>query len=85
MQEIASRNSIPTLYSVKLQSGDSVSSQIRFCLEDKEKRMFTVERFCFRGAIDDWMYLAGPDDFRSIVKKYVNILGTDELFNSHYF
>jgi hypothetical protein len=58
---------------------------LRFCLEDKEKRMFTVERFCFRGAIDEWICLAGPDDFRSIVKKYVNILGTDEFFDSHYF
>jgi hypothetical protein len=47
--------------------------------------MFTVERFCFRGAIDEWICLAGPDDFRSIVKKYVNILGTDEFFDSHYF
>jgi hypothetical protein len=58
---------------------------LRFCLDDKEKRRFIVERFCFRGSIDDWIYLAGPDDFRSIVKKYVKILGTEEFFNSPYF
>ncbi len=61
------------------------TAMLRFCLDDKEKRTFTVERFCFRGAIDEWIYLAGPDDFRSIVKEYVKILGTDEFFDSHYF
>ncbi len=56
---------------------------LRFCLYDKEKRTFTVERFCFRGSIDDWIPIAGPDDFRDIVKKHLKILGTDEFFDSH--
>lgn len=58
---------------------------LRFCLVDKEKRLFTVERFCFQGSIEDWIYLAGPDDFRKIVKKHVKILGRDELSDSPYF
>ena len=61
------------------------TAMLRFCLDDKEKRTFTVQRFCFRGSIDAWIYLAGPDDFRSIVKKYVKVLGTDEFFDSPYF
>ncbi len=61
------------------------TAMLRFCLNDNEKRTFTVERFCFRGSIDDWIYLAGPDDFRSIVKKYVKTLGTEEFFDSPYF
>ena len=56
----------------------------RFCLDNKEKRTFIAERFCFRGAIDEWIYLAGPDDFGSIVSKYMKILGTDEFFDSPY-
>jgi hypothetical protein len=60
------------------------TAMLRFCLDDKEKRTFTVERFCFRGSIDEWIYLAGPNDFRSIVKKYLKILGTDEFFDTPY-
>ena len=55
---------------------------LRFHLADKKKRTFTAERFCFRGFIDDWIFLDGPDDFRNLVKKYVNLLGTDEFFDS---
>jgi len=61
------------------------TAMLRFCLVDKETRTFTVERFCFRGSIEDWIYLAGPDDFRKIVKKHVKIIGTDEFFDSPYF
>lgn len=57
---------------------------LRFCLDDREKRTFTVERFCFRGSIDDWIYLAGPDDYRSLVEKYVKTLGTDQFFDLPY-
>jgi hypothetical protein len=60
------------------------TAMLRFCLDDKEKRTFTVERFCFRGAFDKWIYLAGPDNFRVIVEKYLKILGTDEFFDSPY-
>lgn len=61
------------------------TAMLKFCLVDKEKRTFTAERYCFRGSIDEWIYLAGPDAFRSIVKKYVKILGTEEFFDSPYF
>lgn len=57
------------------------AAMLRFCLVDKEKRTFTVERFCFRGSIDEWVYLDGPEDFRRIVKKHVKLLGTNEFFD----
>jgi hypothetical protein len=57
---------------------------LRFCLIDKEKRRFTAERFCSRGSFDDWIYLGDPDNYEKIVKKYVNILGTDEFFDSRH-
>ena len=65
-------------------SDQHYTAMLRFCLDDKEKRAFTVERFCFRGSIDEWICLAGPDDFRGIVEKYLKILGTDEFFDSPY-
>lgn len=53
---------------------------LRFTLKDKEGRRFTAERFCFRGSVDDWIYLSGPGPFRDIVKEYTGILGKDEFF-----
>lgn len=58
---------------------------LRFILVDQEKRTFNVNRYCFRGSIDDWIYLAGPVSFKSIVIKYVEALGTDEFFDLPYF
>jgi len=57
---------------------------LRFCLEDKEKRIFSVERFCFRGAIDKWIYLDQSGNYRELVKQYIEILGTDKFYESPY-
>jgi len=61
------------------------SAMLRFGLDDKEKRTFIAERFSFRGSIDRWIYLGGPDKFASIVTKYVPLLGTDDFFEAPYF
>lgn len=58
---------------------------LRFRLADKKKRTFVAERFCFRGAIDDWIFLGGPDDLKKLVEKYIELLGKDEFFDSPYF
>ena len=31
------------------------SPMMQFILEEKEPRLFTVQRYCFRGSIDDWI------------------------------
>jgi hypothetical protein len=28
---------------------------MQFILDDKEERLFTAQRYCFRGSIDDWI------------------------------
>lgn len=61
------------------------TAMLRFQLVDKEQRIFTAERFCFRGAIDDWIYLDGPDNLDDLVKKWIKILGTDKFFDAPYF
>jgi hypothetical protein len=61
------------------------TAMMRFKLIDKETRTFTAERFCFQGSIDDWILLGGPDDLKTLVNRYVKILGTDKLFNAPYF
>ena len=61
------------------------TAMLRFRLVDKEERIFTAERFCFRGAIDDWLYLDGPDKLDNLGKKWIKLLGTDKFFEAPYF
>ena len=58
---------------------------LRFRLADKERRTFTAERFCFRGSIEDWIYLGGPDSLRKLAELYMPLLGTEEFFDSPFF
>lgn len=53
---------------------------LRFVLVDKEDRAFEVERFCYLGSVDDWIYLDGSDDMESLVKEYVPHLGKDSFY-----
>jgi hypothetical protein len=53
----------------------------RFTLVDPQERLFIAERFCFRGSIDDWMYLGGgPDSLQTLVKRYVRHLGEESFY-----
>jgi hypothetical protein len=52
---------------------------------DKKRRTFTAERFCFRGAIDDWINIGGPENLEALVEKYIELLGTDYLFDTPFF
>lgn len=53
---------------------------MRFLVEDQEKREFVVERFCFRGAIDDWIMIGGPDSLKNLVGKYLDHLGQASFY-----
>jgi hypothetical protein len=44
---------------------------LRFNLADAEFRRFLPERYCFRGAIDDWIGLGPPAPLPKLVKKMV--------------
>ena len=41
---------------------------MRFVLEDKKQRIFIAERFCFKGSIDDWIDIGGPDSLENLLK-----------------
>ncbi len=56
------------------------STIMRFVLEDKEKRLFTTERFCFMGSIDDWIYIGGPDSLGKQARKFIRHLGKESFF-----
>jgi hypothetical protein len=57
------------------------SKTMRFVLTDPRRRRFTVERWCFLGSIDDWVFLAGPAALPNLVRKYVPHLGQESFFD----
>ena len=66
-------------------ANQNYTAMLRFHLVDKKRRTFMAERFCFRGAIDDWVFLGGPDDLKKLAGKYITLLGTDNFFDLLYF
>ena len=48
---------------------------MRFTLTDFDNRLFSLERWCFLGSIDDWFFLAGPTPLPTLIKKYASHLG----------
>ena len=54
---------------------------MRFILEDKKQRFFIAERFCFRGSVDDWIYIGGPDSLENLLKAYLKHLGQESFYD----
>jgi hypothetical protein len=59
------------------------TAMMRFTLTDKETRDFTVQRFCFLGSIDDWIYIDGPAPLADLVQEYVPHLGQESFYELH--
>ena len=58
----------------------SYSEQLKFILEDKEKRTFITMRYCYLGSTDDWIEIGSPDTLENLVERYVKHLGKDSYF-----
>ena len=56
------------------------SPELRFVLVNKKERLFRVDRWCWRGSIDDWIELELSTDLLYLVKKYCFHLGKDSFF-----
>jgi len=53
---------------------------LRFILVHEDERIFELERYCFRGSIDDWIFLdAGK--LEVLVEEYCKHLGKDSFYN----
>jgi len=53
---------------------------MQFVLVDKKTREFEVERWCFRGSVDDWIGLDSSTDLEALVKKYGCHLGKESFY-----
>ena len=54
---------------------------LRFTLSDADRRLFSVERFCFRGSIDDWINLAVMVPLEESIADYVPHLGEESFYD----
>ncbi|OLO42392.1 hypothetical protein BTR23_04005 [Alkalihalophilus pseudofirmus] len=55
-------------------------TELRFVLVDQEERTFEVERFCYKGGVDDWIFLAESNDLAKLVQDYTQHLGKDSFY-----
>lgn len=53
---------------------------MRFALEDKEKRTFRAERYCFKGSIDDWIMIGLPNRLNLLAKEFISHLGQESFY-----
>jgi len=53
---------------------------MRFTLHDEDRRTFVVERFCFRGLVDDWMFIGLPDSLDVVLQEFLPHLGQESFF-----
>ena len=55
---------------------------MRFILDDRKKRLFRAERWCFRGSIDGWLdIMSRPSDtLPALVKQFIKHLGKESFF-----
>ncbi len=53
---------------------------LRFELLNEDDRIFSTERFCFLGRIDDWMRVGEAGGIEAVARKYIPKLGNDEFF-----
>jgi hypothetical protein len=49
-------------------------------LDDAQTRTFVVERWCFLGAVDDWIALDSSTDLKALVKQYGHHLGKESFY-----
>lgn len=53
---------------------------MKFTLTDKDKRRFTIERFCYLGSIDDWIFLDESNNLEDMAKKFCFHIGRESYY-----
>ena len=56
------------------------SPVLQFVLHDVKKRTFATQRYCYRGSIDDWIYVGGSGKLEKLVQQYVKHLDKESFF-----
>ena len=64
--------------------GDMYQKMLRFILDDKKDRTYRVQRWCFKGSIDDWIDLwmsGGLGQLPVLVQTFCPHLGRDSFYD----
>jgi len=56
------------------------SPEMQLILTDKEKRLFSLKRYCYRG-VGSWIILETSPDLKSLAKKYFKHLAKESVFD----
>jgi hypothetical protein len=56
------------------------SPMLRFALVDEDERLYSVQRWCFLGSIDDWISLAAAMPLQSAAKSHLPHVGQESFF-----
>ncbi|MGM0375121.1 MAG: hypothetical protein ACQEQQ_11965 [Chloroflexota bacterium] len=54
---------------------------LRFILSDESEREFVVERWCYLGGIDDWIYVGSGNSLEELASETIPLLGTDAFYD----
>jgi hypothetical protein len=68
----------------RLMRRSNYTKMMRFSLVDPAKRLFAVQRWCFRGGIDDWIGMIGRRaraPLADLVRAYVQDLGQESFYD----
>jgi len=63
-----------------LQSIIRFSPEMQLILTDKEKRLFSLKRYCYRG-VGSWITLETSSDLKGLAKKYFKHLAKESFFD----
>jgi hypothetical protein len=54
---------------------------LRLTLQDEKDRIYTAERYCFRGSIDGWIPLANQGTLETLSEELFSHLGQDSFYD----
>jgi len=82
IKEVISQCSLKTPAEINhtLQRIIRFSPEMQLILTDKEKRLFSLKRYCYRG-VGSWITLETSPDLKSLAKKYFKHLAKESVFD----
>ena len=82
IKEVVSQCSLKTPAEINqtLQRIITFAPEMQLVLIDKQKRLFSVKRYCYRG-MGSWITLDACSDLKSLVKKYFKHLAKESFFD----
>ena len=79
LREINVRFSGPALEEYAARNADFVPV-MRFVIQDEAQRLFGPQRYCFRGSVEDWIPIGGPDQLKKLAGTFLKRLGSDTFY-----